>query len=434
MKSVAKFIKEARLERGLTQKQFAEKFSITEKAVSNYENGIRTPDLDFLVNLSREFNLSLDSLMETQKEESKFDDLVVVERNGKKAILDKKQDAYLTSFNYDDIRLSKCGYHIVKKKKKNIGLAIEGISFVVDNWGKKIGFKDFLVDISSGERFEDCEHCSFEMGVCPAFNIRDGKEYLIDINENKISKGYKRIMPAVEDVSYGLFSAILSDDFKERVLIDSKGEELDLEVKLTPSYLYREQLRERKFSDNIFNNVDEIVNFIEKYGLDAELIGKIPPKLYKDNEAVFEETNKKFLLKYNEEISKSEGLRMFYLPQIDTLEKALNMIDKYGFDIINFIPQKNFEMRRNYQQILFALLKYTQKIIDKNQLIAVDALVRSIQTLVRFANIWGVSGEINAEEKGELKTFAEYIENRIESPKERIRLIGVMQNAVDVIG
>ena len=433
MKSIARFIKDARVDNYLTQKQFAEKFYITEKAVSNYENGIRTPDLDFLINLCREFNLSLNALIEPQKEKSNFKDLIISERNGKKAILDRRQDVCLTPYCYDEIHLSKSGYHIAKKRKKNIGLDIDGISFIIDNWGNKIGFKDFLVDISKGEKLELCGHCSFETGVCPALNINDGLEYLIDINGNQVSKGYKRILPAV-DVSYGLFTAPKEDDFKDRVLISCTGEELSEELKLTPSFLYREKKREKQIPNKKLENVDEIIEIINNYGLDGELVEKIPAKIYDDNIEKFNDANEKFKKHYNEKIYEMEGFRMFYIPEVDTLDKALNMIEKYGFDIINFIPQCIFSEKSDYLQIIFAILRYSRNIITQNQEIAVDALLRTMMTLTKFAQMWGVKGEISSDEKKELHDYEDYIENMIRIPKERIRLIETIKSTLKETG
>ena len=57
----SKALKDLRISNNLTQKEFAEKFYITEKAISNYENGKRIPSFDFkdlVTNLERKLNPS----------------------------------------------------------------------------------------------------------------------------------------------------------------------------------------------------------------------------------------------------------------------------------------------------------------------------------------------------------------------------------------
>ena len=67
MKTISELLKEIRLSQKLTQKQFAKKFFITEKTISNYENGVRTPNLDFLNKVCDEFNITIDYFMEKAK-------------------------------------------------------------------------------------------------------------------------------------------------------------------------------------------------------------------------------------------------------------------------------------------------------------------------------------------------------------------------------
>ena len=68
-KNFADAVKEIRIKNKLTQKQFAEKFFITEKAISNYENGIRVADLDFIKKVCEEcknINVELKYLTESK--------------------------------------------------------------------------------------------------------------------------------------------------------------------------------------------------------------------------------------------------------------------------------------------------------------------------------------------------------------------------------
>lgn len=62
-------IKELRKERGLTQNEFAEAANVSFQAVSNWERGISTPDLENLVRISSYFGVLVDFLLREKNEE-----------------------------------------------------------------------------------------------------------------------------------------------------------------------------------------------------------------------------------------------------------------------------------------------------------------------------------------------------------------------------
>ena len=53
----------------LTQEEFSKLFHVTRQTVSNWENGKSYPDLQILVSMSNQFDISLDTLL---KEDSKM--------------------------------------------------------------------------------------------------------------------------------------------------------------------------------------------------------------------------------------------------------------------------------------------------------------------------------------------------------------------------
>lgn len=59
-----KLIKDIRRKNNLTQKELADKLNVTYQAVSKWENGKNMPDKSVLKEISKEFNVSLDSLFE----------------------------------------------------------------------------------------------------------------------------------------------------------------------------------------------------------------------------------------------------------------------------------------------------------------------------------------------------------------------------------
>lgn len=67
---IGQFIKELRKKENLTQQQFAEKFHVTYQAVSKWETGKSIPDLSILKEISKEFHINIDEILEGKKSES----------------------------------------------------------------------------------------------------------------------------------------------------------------------------------------------------------------------------------------------------------------------------------------------------------------------------------------------------------------------------
>lgn len=67
MEELGKKIIKIRKENNLTQEDFADKYSVTRQTVSSWENSKSYPDLDTLVKISDDFNISLDILLKEDK-------------------------------------------------------------------------------------------------------------------------------------------------------------------------------------------------------------------------------------------------------------------------------------------------------------------------------------------------------------------------------
>ena len=65
---VGKFIADLRKEHNLTQQELADKLSITDKAVSKWENGRCMPDVSFLEQLSSLFEVTVKELLNGERE------------------------------------------------------------------------------------------------------------------------------------------------------------------------------------------------------------------------------------------------------------------------------------------------------------------------------------------------------------------------------
>ncbi|MBQ4105212.1 MAG: helix-turn-helix domain-containing protein [Clostridia bacterium] len=60
---IGKFIAQCRKEKGLTQMQLAEKFGITDRAVSKWENGKAMPDSSLMLELCSELEITVNDLL-----------------------------------------------------------------------------------------------------------------------------------------------------------------------------------------------------------------------------------------------------------------------------------------------------------------------------------------------------------------------------------
>ena len=66
---VGNFIREIRKKNNLTQKTFGEKYHVTYQAVSKWERGINMPDISLLQAISKDFNVSLESILDGEIKE-----------------------------------------------------------------------------------------------------------------------------------------------------------------------------------------------------------------------------------------------------------------------------------------------------------------------------------------------------------------------------
>ena len=66
-RKIGKFLKELRTEKKLTQEQMAEKFYVTNRSVSRWENGNNMPDLDILIEISDYFKVDLREILNGER-------------------------------------------------------------------------------------------------------------------------------------------------------------------------------------------------------------------------------------------------------------------------------------------------------------------------------------------------------------------------------
>ena len=64
---IGNFIKSIRLENNLTQKELADRLGVTYQAVSKWENGKNVPDIGIMKQISEEFNVNIDEILNGEK-------------------------------------------------------------------------------------------------------------------------------------------------------------------------------------------------------------------------------------------------------------------------------------------------------------------------------------------------------------------------------
>lgn len=63
-----KLIKDIRKKNKLTQKQLADKYNVTYQAVSKWKNGLNMPDTALMLEISKDFGISLEGLLDCKNE------------------------------------------------------------------------------------------------------------------------------------------------------------------------------------------------------------------------------------------------------------------------------------------------------------------------------------------------------------------------------
>lgn len=111
MEELGKKIIRIRKDNNLTQEDFADKYSVTRQTVSSWENSKSYPDLDTLVKISDDFNISLDILLKEDKKVIEDISNSQREKKGKKKL--KKLLIVLSIILLVDISYN-CIYNITK--------------------------------------------------------------------------------------------------------------------------------------------------------------------------------------------------------------------------------------------------------------------------------------------------------------------------------
>ena len=68
---IGKFIRKLRKDNNLTQADLAQKYGVTYQAVSKWENGKNIPDISILKQMSKDFNINIDDLLDVENTNNK---------------------------------------------------------------------------------------------------------------------------------------------------------------------------------------------------------------------------------------------------------------------------------------------------------------------------------------------------------------------------
>ena len=68
---VGEFIKKLRKKNNLTQQQLGDKYGVTYQAVSKWENGINLPEVSLIRQMSKDFNISVEDILDGEEKSTK---------------------------------------------------------------------------------------------------------------------------------------------------------------------------------------------------------------------------------------------------------------------------------------------------------------------------------------------------------------------------
>ena len=103
---ISNLIKQLRKKENLTQAQFANKYNVTFQAVSKWENGKSLPDIVLLKQICKDYNISIDEVLEGEiNKKNKYlllIPLIVILIIGLVFILKKDDFEFKTSYDMED--------------------------------------------------------------------------------------------------------------------------------------------------------------------------------------------------------------------------------------------------------------------------------------------------------------------------------------------
>lgn len=97
-KKIGGFLKELRKEKKMTQEQLAEKFNVSSRTVSRWENGNNMPDLDILIEISDYYKVDLREILNGERKSEDMNK--------------EMKETVLQAVNYTNAEAEKCNKKI----------------------------------------------------------------------------------------------------------------------------------------------------------------------------------------------------------------------------------------------------------------------------------------------------------------------------------
>ncbi|TPR39897.1 XRE family transcriptional regulator [Apilactobacillus micheneri] len=127
---LGKQLKKIRKQNGLTQEELAERIYSSYQSVSNWERDKSSPNIETLIIIAKEFNISIDDLLALDKSNSQYDDIII--EAFLKILKDDKEPTLKTLVEYSSLNNNQ-----VHSKFNNDKDLIYFIFHEVDNQIKK---------------------------------------------------------------------------------------------------------------------------------------------------------------------------------------------------------------------------------------------------------------------------------------------------------
>lgn len=137
---LGKRIYDIRKSNGLTQEEFANMFSVTRQAVSNWENDKAYPDLHTLVEISNQFNITLDVLL---KEDERMIESIDKERISGREI--EREKTIIDSFTGAGTGILLSCVWAAESVQKIIVLLV-GLGLISIGWFKKYKYDKKILE------------------------------------------------------------------------------------------------------------------------------------------------------------------------------------------------------------------------------------------------------------------------------------------------
>ena len=179
---IAKFIYNLRKKNNMTQKEFADKLNVTAQAVSKWENARGIPDIEILNNMSKIFNVDIDTIIDGKRKKNKFIIFIII--------------LILIIVILFGLVLSSKNYEFSDLKSKDSNWKVKGVAaYSKDKNSIYISNIEYLDKEYSKKKYTDVECILYENN-----NDRDKKiSQCGDIsNKNRESKSIEELLRDIE--------------------------------------------------------------------------------------------------------------------------------------------------------------------------------------------------------------------------------------------